>query len=144
MLQVATTLILILAANTSFADFPANFQRRCLLATASPTGHRLVFSNGVIGLAIASTALVVLFRADVHGRSRCTRSGCSPRSRCRRRGWRAAPPPPRARMAHGLFINGLGAITTAVVTVVIAVTKFVDGAWAGDGVRPGRYGSSCA
>ena len=55
MLQVATTLILILAANTSFADFPrlANFHARdhFMPRPLTKRGHRLVFSNGIIGLA---------------------------------------------------------------------------------------------
>ena len=55
MLQVATTLILILAANTSFADFPrlANFHAGddFMPRQLTKRGHRLVFSNGIIGLA---------------------------------------------------------------------------------------------
>src|SRR4030095_14727001 len=135
MLQFATTLILILAANTSFADFPrlANFHARdhFMPRPLTKRGHRLVFSNGIIGLAIASTILVVVFQADVHkliplyAIGVCTSFTLSQAVMARRHlrlrepGWR-----------HGLFINGLGAITTAVVTVVIAATKFADGAWA--------------
>jgi len=135
MLQVATTLILILAANTSFADFPrlANFHAKdnFMPRPLTKRGHRLVFSNGVIGLAIASTVLVILFRADVHKliplyaigvftSFTLSQAGMAKRHlRLREEGWR-----------HGLFINGLGAITTAVVTVVIAITKFAHGAWA--------------
>ena len=135
MLQVATTLILILAANTSFADFPrlANFhaQDHFMPRPLTKRGHRLVFSNGIIGLAIASTALVTIFQADVHkliplyaigvfASFTLSQAGMAKRHlRLREPGWR-----------HGLLINGVGAITTAVVTVVIAVTKFADGAWA--------------
>jgi amino acid transporter len=135
MLQVATTLILILAANTSFADFPrlANFhaQDHFMPRPLTKRGHRLVFSNGIIGLAIASTFLVVVFRADVHRliplyaigvftSFTLSQAGMAKRHlRLREPGWR-----------HGLLINGLGAITTAVVTVVIAITKFAHGAWA--------------
>ncbi len=134
-LQVGTTLILILAANTSFADFPrlANFHAKdnFMPRPLTKRGHRLVFSNGIIGLAIASTALVVLFQADVHKliplyaigvftSFTLSQAGMAKRHvRLREPGWR-----------RGLFINGLGAITTAVVTVVIAATKFADGAWA--------------
>ena len=134
-LQGATTLILILAANTSFADFPrlASFQAGDAFMPRPLTkrGHRLVFSNGIIGLAIASTALVVLFQADVHRliplyaigvfvSFTLSQAGMAKRHlRLREPGWR-----------HGLLINGLGAFTTAVVTVVIGITKFVDGAWA--------------
>jgi amino acid transporter len=135
MLQVATTLILILAANTSFADFPrlANFHARddFMPRPLTKRGHRLVFSNGIIGLAIAATALVVLFQADVHRliplyaigvftSFTLSQAGMARRHlRIREPGWR-----------HGLLINGLGAVTTAVVTVVVAVTKFTHGAWA--------------
>ena len=134
-LQVGTTLILILAANTSFADFPrlANFHAKdhFMPRPLTKRGRRLVFSNGVIGLAIASTALVILFQADVHKliplyaigvftSFTLSQAGMAKRHlRLREPGWR-----------HGLFINGLGALTTAVVTVVIAATKFRDGAWA--------------
>jgi amino acid transporter len=135
LLQVATTLILILAANTSFADFPrlASFQASddFMPRPLTKRGHRLVFSNGIIGLAVASTALVVIFQADVHRliplyaigvftSFTLSQAGMAKRHlRLREPGWR-----------HGLLINGLGAITTAVVTVVIAITKFADGAWA--------------
>jgi hypothetical protein len=135
MLQVATTLILILAANTSFADFPrlASFQASddFMPRPLTKRGHRLVFSNGIIGLAVASTALVVLFQADVHrliplyaigvfASFTLSQAGMAKRHlRLREPGWR-----------HGLLINGFGAVTTAVVSVVIAITKFADGAWA--------------
>jgi len=135
MLQVATMLILILAANTSFADFPrlANFHAKddFMPRPLTKRGHRLVFSNGIIGLAIASTVLVIAFRADVHKliplyaigvftSFTLSQAGMSKRHlRLREPGWR-----------HGLAINLLGAITTAVVTLVIAYTKFGDGAWA--------------
>jgi amino acid transporter len=135
MLQFATTLILILAANTSFADFPrlANFHARdhFMPRPLTKRGQRLVFSNGIIGLAIASTLLVVVFRADVHKliplyaigvftSFTLSQAGMAKRHlRLREPGWR-----------HGVAINGLGALTTAVVTVVIAITKFAHGAWA--------------
>jgi hypothetical protein len=135
LVQLGTMLILILAANTSFADFPrlANFHAKdhFMPRPLTKRGHRLVFSNGIIGLAIASSALVVLFQADVHRliplyaigvftSFTLSQSGMAKRHlRLREPGWR-----------HGLVINGVGAITTAVVTVVIAVTKFADGAWA--------------
>ena len=135
LLQVATTLILILAANTSFADFPrlANFHAtdNFMPRQLTKRGHRLVFSNGIIGLAIAATLVVVVFQADVHRliplyaigvftSFTLSQAGMARRHlRIKEPGWR-----------HGLAINGLGAVTTAVVTVVIAVTKFSHGAWA--------------
>src|SRR5207248_6491049 len=68
-LQAGTALILILAANTSFADFPRlasfhagdNFMPRQL----TKRGHRLVFSNGIIALAVASIVLVIAADAKV-------------------------------------------------------------------------------
>ena len=94
-------------------------------------GHRLVFSNGIIGLAVASTILVVAFGADV---SRLipfyaigvftsftlSQAGMAKRHlRLREPRWRL-----------GLVINGIGAFATAIVLLVIAVTKFTHGAWA--------------
>jgi amino acid transporter len=135
LVQLGTMLILILAANTSFADFPrlANFHAKddFMPRPLTKRGHRLVFSNGIIGLAVASTILVVAFRADVHRliplyaigvftSVTLSQAGMARRHlRLREPGWR-----------HGLAINGLGAATTAVVTVVIAITKFSHGAWA--------------
>ncbi len=135
MLQIATTLILILAANTSFADFPrlANFHAldNFMPRQLTKRGHRLVFSNGIVGLAIAATFLVVLFQADVHKliplyaigvftSFTLSQAGMARRHlRLREPGWR-----------HGLAINALGAVTTGVVTVIIAITKFRHGAWA--------------
>ena len=134
-LQIATTLILILAANTSFADFPrlANFHAgdNFMPRQLTKRGHRLVFSNGIVGLAIAATALVVLMQADVHKliplyaigvftSFTLSQGGMARRHlRIKEQGWRV-----------GLLINGVGAVTTAVVTVVIAATKFREGAWA--------------
>src|SRR5207237_6114997 len=68
-LQISTTLILILAANTSFADFPrlASFHAGDAFMPRQLTkrGHKLVFSNGVIALAAAASLVIVVFRASV-------------------------------------------------------------------------------
>ncbi len=134
-LQIATTLILILAANTSFADFPrlANFHAGddFMPRQLTTRGHRLVFSNGIVGLAIASTLLVMVTQADVHKlvplyaigvftSFTLSQAGMARRHlRIREEGWRL-----------GLLLNGVGALTTGIVTVVIAATKFREGAWA--------------
>src|SRR4029078_6987913 len=69
LLQIATALILVLAANTAYADFPrlANFHAGddFLPRQFTTRGHRLVFSNGILALSAAAMVLVVLFRADV-------------------------------------------------------------------------------
>src|SRR5207244_1641791 len=68
-LQAGTMLILVLAANTSFADFPrlASFQAtdNFLPRQLTLRGHRLVFSNGIVALALAATALVIATGAKV-------------------------------------------------------------------------------
>ncbi|MGZ5293492.1 MAG: APC family permease [Actinomycetota bacterium] len=134
-LQVATTLILVLAANTAFADFPrlANFHAddNFLPRQFTTRGHRLVFSNGIIALAAAAVVIVVIFRADVtrlipfyaigvFTSFSLSQAGMAKRHlRLREPGWKL-----------GLVINGAGAVATAVVLVVISITKFAEGAWA--------------
>ena len=133
-IQAMTMLILVLAANTSFADFPrlASFHADDAFMPKQLTkrGHRLVFSNGIIALAIAGAVLVVVFQADVTHLiplyaigvfTSFTLSQCGMAIRhlkLHEQGWRL-----------GLAINGSGAVATGVVTLVIAVTKFAHGAW---------------
>jgi len=133
-LQISTTLILVLAANTAYADFPrlASFAAgdEFLPRQFTTRGHRLVFSNGILALSAAAIALVIIFQADV-GRLipfyaigvftsfTLSQAGMAKRHlRLRERGWRV-----------GLLINGLGAIATAIVLAIIARTKFAEGAW---------------
>ncbi len=133
-LQAGTALILILAANTSFADFPRlasfhagdNFMPRQL----TKRGHRLVFSNGIIALAAAATLLVIvadakvdnligLYAIGVFTSFTLSQAGMARHHiRLKEPGWRS-----------GLFINGTGAVLSCLVAVVIAVTKFTRGAW---------------
>ncbi len=133
-LQVATMAILVLAANTAFADFPrlANFAAddSFLPRQFTTRGHRLVFSNGIIALAIAAGGLVILFEANVtrlipfyaigvFTSFSLSQAGMAKRHlRLREPGWKT-----------GLIINGAGAVATSVVLVMISVTKFADGAW---------------
>jgi len=133
-LQLGTTLILILAANTSFADFPrlASFQAGDAFMPRQLTrrGHRLVFSNGVVALATAASFVIVVFGASVtrmiplyalgvFTSFTLSQTGMAKRHlRLREKGWR-----------FGLFVNGLGAIATFIVAIVIAIVKFAGGAW---------------
>ena len=133
-LQIGTTLILILAANTSFADFPrlASFHAGDAFMPRQLTkrGHRLVFSNGIVALAAAASGIIILFRASVTAMIplyalgvftsfTLSQTGMAKRHlRLREVGWR-----------FGLFVNGLGAVSTFVVSVVIAYSKFAKGAW---------------
>jgi amino acid transporter len=133
-LQAGTTLILVLAANTSFADFPrlASFAAADSFMPRQLTkrGHRLVFSNGIISLAAAATVLVVvtgakvsrlipLYAIGVFTSFTLSQTGMAKHHIHRKEpGWR-----------RGLFINGMGALLSAVVDVIIAVTKFAEGGW---------------
>jgi amino acid transporter len=133
-LQAGTVLILVLAANTSFADFPRlasfhagdNFMPRQL----TKRGHRLVFSNGIIFLAVAASALLVLtgakvdrliplYAIGVFTSFTLSQAGMAKHHITHKEpGWR-----------FGLFVNGTGAVLSLVVDVIIAATKFTHGAW---------------
>ena len=133
-IQVATLLILVLAANTSFSSFPllASFAAddAILPRQLRKRGHRLVYSNGILVLSAAAVFLVIAFGADTHHliplyaivvvtSFTLSQAGMARRHlRLREPGWR-----------KGLLINGTGALITLIVLVVIAITKFADGAW---------------
>ena len=127
-LQAFTTGILILAANTAFQDFPRLAAilagDRFLPSQFRNRGDRLVFSNGIILLAVAAAGLVVLFQADVthliplyaigvFTSFTLSQAGMSVRHiRLKEKGWRL-----------GISVNGLGAVVTGVVTVVAPGSK---------------------
>jgi len=128
-LQAGTMLILVLAANTSFADFPrlASFHAGDSFMPKQLTkrGHRLVFSNGIISLAAAAAVLIVvtgakvdhlipLYAVGVFTSFTMSQAGMA-RHHVRKKetGWR-----------KGLFVNGTGAVLSAVVDIVIIITKF--------------------
>ncbi|MBU0703785.1 MAG: APC family permease [Chloroflexi bacterium] len=133
-LQVATTFILILAANTSFADFPrlsAILARdRYLPRQLTSLGDRLVFANGIIALAFLASFLIVVFGGQTHRLIPLYAVGVflsftlSQAGMARHwhreggQGWR-----------WKATVNGLGAVATGVVLLVILVTKFIHGAW---------------
>jgi amino acid transporter len=133
-IQMVTMLILLLAANTAFADFPrlAFFlaRDRFIPRQFGTQGDRLVFSNGIVILTGVAALLLVLFSGDTHAliplyavgvflSFTLSQSGMVRRWRRRREpGW-------RWRVA----LNGVGALTTGLVMITIAVTKFVHGAW---------------
>ena len=132
--QVATALLLVLAANTSFADFPrlSSFLARdgFLPRQFAFRGERLAFTTGIVALSLMAIALLFGFSASVSGliplytlgvflAFTLSQSGMLVRwFRRREPGWRA-----------GLVINGLGALTTAVVAVVVGTSNFFQGSW---------------
>src|SRR5215813_13754934 len=180
--QGTTALILVLAANTSFADFPRLSsllaRDRFMPRQFSNRGDRLVFSNGIVILAIFSSILVVAFGGDtsrliplyavgvflsftlsqlgmvrhwLKERDRNQESGRasgsqSVSSASGNAGGPLPDPELTVEEAHistfvtdevtapsnwrkSIVINGVGAIATALVMVVLIVTKFVHGAW---------------
>ncbi|MGE3539156.1 MAG: APC family permease [Candidatus Tectimicrobiota bacterium] len=133
-LQGATALILIMAANTSYADFP---RLSSLLARDGylprqmiNLGDRLVFSNGIFILGSLAALLIVLFGASTHAliplyavgvflSFTLSQAGMVRHwLRDRPKGWQ-----------RGIAINSIGAVSTAAVLSVITTTKFTHGAW---------------
>jgi amino acid transporter len=147
----ATTIILIMAGNTAFADFPRlgalhagdGFLPRQLTFR----GSRLVYSNGIISLAIIACALIVIFQASVTRLIPLYAIGVFlsftlSQTGMARRWWKIGQLKPGQEVAEPgsvlryepswrtrLVVNGIGAIATAVVAVVFATTKFREGAW---------------
>jgi hypothetical protein len=132
--QYATFAILVLAANTAFADFP---RLASILAKDgymprqfAARGDRLAFSNGIISLAIVAALLIWIFGGETSALIPLYAIGvfvCFTLSqagmvvhwlRAREPGWR-----------RRATLNGLGAVATALVSIVQVVTKFLHGAW---------------
>ena len=132
--QVATALLLVLAANTSFADFPrlSSFLARdgFMPRQFAFRGERLAFTTGIVALSGMAILLLIMFSASVSGliplytlgvfiAFTLSQLGMFVRwYRRREPGW-----------ARGLAINGLGTATTAVVAVVVATSNFFQGSW---------------
>lgn len=132
--QITTLLILVVAANTSFVDFPRvtsliardGFLPRQL----SMLGDRLVFSNGILALAGCVAVLIVVFGGDSHLLIPLFAVGVFLAFtlsqlgmvvhwfRLKGKGWQ-----------WKALVNGLGAITTAMTFIIVAVAKFAEGAW---------------
>jgi amino acid transporter len=133
-LQAATATILILAANTAYNAFPAvssiiakdGFLPRQLFNR----GDRLVFSNGILALSLAAsalliafggvtTALIPLYAVGVFTSFTLSQAGMvKHHRRVRERGWQ-----------QGALINTVGAAATGIVLIVVVVSKFTIGAW---------------
>ena len=132
--QVATALLLVLAANTSFADFPrlSSFLARdgYLPRQFAFRGERLAFTTGIVALSGLAIGLLVSFSASVSGLIPLYTLGVFIAFTLSQGGmlvrwWRRHEPGWR----RGLAINGLGALTTAVVAVVVGSSNFLQGAW---------------
>ena len=134
LVQFATALLLVLAANTAFADFPrlAYFLARdkFLPGHFAFRGERLAFSSGIIILAAVAAILILLFQGSVTGLLPLYGIGVFTaftlsQAALVARWWRRREPGWRLRLA----VNAAGAATTAIVAVVVGVTRFTQGAW---------------
>jgi amino acid transporter len=133
-LQGLTAGILILAANTSYQDFPRLSsilaRDRFMPSQFRNRGDRLVFSNGIIILSVAASLLVYAFDADltrliqlyvvgVFTAFTLSQAGMVRRwLRLKEPGWR-----------RSMVVNAIGATATGVVLVIVTITKFSGGAW---------------
>jgi len=133
-IQAATAMILILAANTSFADFPRLSQLlakdRFIPRQFANIGDRLVFANGIVLLWLLSSVLIAHFEGQTHALIPLYAVGVFLSFTLSQSGmirhWLSLRTPGWWR---SMIINGIGACTTGVVTLVIAYTKFQYGAW---------------
>jgi amino acid transporter len=132
--QIATLLILVLAANTAFSGFPRVASvlgaDGYLPRQLSDTGRRLVFSNGIVVLAILSSVLVITVQGRVHDliplyavgvflSFTLSQAGMVRHwQRLKGKGW-----------LNSAIVNGVGAVVTGMALLIIASTKFTHGAW---------------
>jgi amino acid transporter len=147
----ATTVILILAANTAFAGFP---RLGALMAKdgylprqLTYRGSRLVYSYGIVSLALIAILLVVIFQASVSRLIPLYAIGVFlsfslAQIGMARRWWKSGKLQPGKKIVEAgstiryeanwrtkMFSNGFGALCTTIVMFIFAITKFRDGAW---------------
>lgn len=147
----ATTVILIMAANTAYADFPrlsalmAN--DRFLPRQLTYRGSRLVFSHGIVTLALLASLLIVIFQASVTALIPLYAIGVffsftASQAGMAHRWWKAGHLAPGQEVQEAgstlryeanwrlkMAVNSFGAVCTGVVMLIFAVTKFSSGAW---------------
>src|SRR5688572_25188829 len=147
----ATTVILIMAANTAFADFPRlsalAAQDGFLPRQLTFRGSRLVYSNGIITLSIIAAILIIIFKASVTLLIPLYAIGVFlsftlSQTGMARRWWKIGHLKQGEEIVeqgstlkhepgwqYKMLINGFGAFCTAIVMIIFAVTKFREGAW---------------
>jgi len=134
LVQVSVASILVLAANTSFNGFP---RLAAIMAEDdwfphqfSHRGLRLAYSNGIIAIGALAIVLVIVFGGSTHALIPLYAVGvflCFTLSQAGMvRHWLSDHGP---RWHGKMLVNGIGAVTTAAVTVIVMATKFLAGAW---------------
>ena len=135
--QAATAAILVLAANTAFADFPRLSsllaRDRFLPRQLANRGDRLVFSNGIVILAIFSGLLVIVFRGDTSRLIPLYAVGVFLSFTLSQSGmvvhWLRQRSALSSNWKKSIVINAVGGLATFVVLCVFVATKFIHGAW---------------
>ena len=133
-IQITTTIILAMAANTAFAGFPTLLsiiaQDGYAPRQMALRGHRLNYTNGISFLAFLAILLIIFFKADTHSLIALYALGVFAAFtlsqtgmlvhwfKMKSEGWR-----------YKALINGLGALTTLGAVIIVGVTKFTSGAW---------------
>ena len=134
LVQLATLAILTVAANTSFAGFPrlaAILARDGFLPRQlSSPGDRLAFTNGILLLSLGTAALIVFFQGDSHLLVPLFAIGAFLAFTLSQAGmvrhWVREGGPGWSTKS---LINGIGAVATGTTLLVVAVSKFLGGAW---------------
>jgi amino acid transporter len=133
-IQISTMLILAVAANTSYAGFP---RLAAILAKdgflprqLTGLGDRLVFANGIVFLAVATGALIVLFGGNSHALVPLFAVGVFLAFTLSQAGMVRHWLRERGSGWHfKAFLNGVGALATGTTVLIIGVSKFLEGAW---------------
>ncbi len=133
-IQVSTLLILVVAANTSFAGFPrlASILARdgFLPRQLSALGDRLSFNNGILVLTAATAALIIIFQGDSHSLIPLFAVGVFLAFTLSQVGmvvhWSQER---KGNWWVKAAINGVGGLLTAMTLVIVGVSKFAEGAW---------------
>ncbi|HQZ35713.1 MAG TPA: APC family permease [Ilumatobacteraceae bacterium] len=133
-MQISTFAVLVLAANTAYADFPRLSsiiaKDGFLPRQFANRGDRLVFSNGVIFLAAVASVLIIIFDGQINALIPLYAFGVFTGFTLSQTGMimhHIRLKEPRWRLS--LAINAIGAATTGIIAVIVVVSKFTEGAW---------------
>jgi len=133
-MQISTFAILILAANTAYADFPRLSsiiaKDGYLPRQFANRGDRLVYSNGVVFLALVASVLIIIFKGNISSLIPLYAFGVFTGFTLSQAGMvvhHIRLKEPRWRLS--LAINAIGAVTTLLIALIVVISKFTEGAW---------------